>query len=143
MSEIPERHDLEATHPAPEPFEATTLRASLTVSDLRRSLGWYRDVVGFTVTREYERDGDLMAVALRAGAVELLLTRDDGAKGADRAKGEGFSLQLVTRQDVDALARGIRERGGTLAAEPTDAYGARVFRLRDPDGFRLVISSPQ
>jgi hypothetical protein len=29
------------------------------------------------------------------------------------------------------------------ASQPADAFGARFFRLRDPDGFRLVISSPQ
>ena len=40
-----------------------------------------------------------------------------------------------------ALARRIRERGGALDAEPADGWGARVFRPRDPDGFRLMISS--
>jgi len=30
------------------PFNATTVAASLTVKDIRRSLAWYRDVVGFT-----------------------------------------------------------------------------------------------
>jgi hypothetical protein len=30
-----------------------------------------------------------------------------------------------------------------LDTEPTDAFGARVFRLRDPDGFRIVVSSPR
>jgi uncharacterized glyoxalase superfamily protein PhnB len=56
-------------------------------------------------------------------------------------KGEGFSLQFTTTQDVDAIARRAVERGASLDTEPSDAFGARVFRLRDPDGFRLVISS--
>jgi hypothetical protein len=47
-------------------------------------------------------------------------------------KGAGFSLQLTTAQDVDALACGIRARGGELASEPADVFGARAFRLRDP-----------
>jgi uncharacterized glyoxalase superfamily protein PhnB len=62
-------------------------------------------------------------------------------KGLDRAKGEGFSLQITTAQDVDALAARIKERGATLATEPADVWGARVFRLQDPDGFRWVVSS--
>ena len=124
-----------------EPLLAQTLGASLTVSDLRKSLTWYRDVVGFTVDREYQREGRLFAVALRAGAVRLLIAQDDGAKGANRVKGEGFSLLLTTGQDVDAIASAIRERGGTLESEPADVWGARAFRLRDPDGFRLTISS--
>jgi predicted enzyme related to lactoylglutathione lyase len=60
----------------------------------------------------------------------------------DRAKGEGFSLMITTTQDIDALAEGIRRRGGTLLSEPADMpWGARVFRVQDPDGFRFAISS--
>ena len=37
-----------------------------------------------------------------------------------------------------------REHGGVLDTEPADMpWGARVFRLRDPDGFKLTISSVQ
>jgi uncharacterized glyoxalase superfamily protein PhnB len=124
-----------------EPFTATGLSASLTVDDLAASTAWYRDVLGFTVEREFERDGTPFAARLRAGSVAMLLTQDNGAKGAGRAKGEGFSLQLTTTQDIDALAARAKSHGVTLDTEPTDAWGARVFRLRDPDGFRLVISS--
>lgn len=125
----------------PEPFDASTLSASLTVADLHTSLAWYRDVLGFTVGRTFERAGTLFAASLRAGAVPILLTQDDGARGSDRVKGEGISLQLTTAQNVDEMARRVRERGATLDSEPADVWGARVFRLRDPDGFKLVISS--
>jgi lactoylglutathione lyase len=125
----------------PESFRGRSLAASLTVSDLPRSLAFYRDVVGFTVERRFEREGRLTAVALKAGAVELLLGQDDGARGPKRAKGEGFSLQITTTQDVDALAKRIQARGGLLTAQPADVWGARVFRMKDPDGFRLTISS--
>jgi uncharacterized glyoxalase superfamily protein PhnB len=124
-----------------EPLLAQSLEASLTVRDLARSLAWYRDVLGFAVAREFRRDGALVAASLQAGAVRILLGQDDGSKGADRPKGEGVSLQITTAQDVDAIAARVRARGGTLESEPADAWGARVFRLRDPDGFRLVVSS--
>ena len=122
---------------------ARSLEASLTVRDLSASVAWYRDVVGFAVAREYRRDEHLVAVALRAGDVELLLVRDDGAKGLDRAKGAGFSLQVTTAQDIDGLAARIRARGGVLETEPFTMAGKRAFRLRDPDGFRFTISSPR
>ncbi len=127
--------------PATIGFEAITVGPSLTVASLDASMAWYRDVVGFAVERTYEREGKLMAVALRAGSVEILLTQDNGAKGADRAKGEGFSLMFTSLQDIDALAAQAKARGATLDTEPTDAFGMRVFRLRDPDGFRLAIAS--
>lgn len=125
----------------PESFRGRTLSASLTVNDMKKSLAWYRDVVGFTVDEEYERDGRPVAVSLKAGAVKLLLNQDDGAKG-ERVKGEGFSVYITTAQNVDELADRIKAAGGTLESDVTDMpWGSRVFRLKDPDGFRLVIAS--
>ena len=126
----------------PESFRAGTLSASLTVKDLQKSLAWYRDVVGFTVDQQYEREGKVRAVSLKAGVVRIVINQDDGAKGFDRVKGEGFSLQITTAQNVDELANRIKRLGGTLESEPADMpWGPRMFRLRDPDGFKLTISS--
>jgi uncharacterized glyoxalase superfamily protein PhnB len=125
----------------PESFRARSLSASLTVKDIQKSLAWYRDVMGFTVQQRYEREGTLGAVSLKAGEVQILITQDNGAKGLDRVKGEGFSLRLTTAQNVDEVAARIKKGGGILESEPADAFGARVFRLLDPDGFKLVISS--
>ena len=124
-------------------LHADTLSASLTVRDIHASLAWYRDAVGFDVDREMSRDGILHAVALRAGPVRLLLNQDDGAKGLERVKGAGLSLMLTTRQSVDAIAARIRAHGGSVVSEPADMpWGARVFRVQDPDGFAFAISSP-
>jgi uncharacterized glyoxalase superfamily protein PhnB len=94
------------------------LSASLTVNDIPASLAWYRDVIGFTVDRNYEREGKLFAVSLKAGDVRILLTQDDGSRGRDRVKGEGFSLMITTDQNVDELANQIKQVGGKLASEP-------------------------
>ena len=123
-------------------FRGLALSASLTVKDLPQSLTWYRDVLGFGVDQQYEREGRLIAVSLKAGEVRILLTQDDGGKGWDRAKGEGFSLRITTDENIDEVAKRIKDHGGTLESEPIDApWGARVFRLRDPDGFRFTIST--
>lgn len=124
-------------------FVAQSLEAALTVRDLAATVAWYTDVVGFTVHQEYMREGRVLAVSVRAGAVRILLNQDDGARGMDRKKGEGFSLQFTTPQDVDGIAERVRARGGVLFSEPENAWGTRVFRLLDPDGFRLTISSPR
>jgi uncharacterized glyoxalase superfamily protein PhnB len=128
------------TEVASSPFAAKGLDVSLTVADVGRSRDWYRDVLGFAVDREFERNGRVFAVSMRAGVARILVTQDDGSKG-ERIKGEGFSMQFTTLQDVDALAARAKSNGATLDTEPADLWGARVFRLRDPDGFRLTISS--
>lgn len=127
---------------AGETLMGESLQASFTVNDLQRSLAWYRDVVGFAVTDEHVRDGQLRAVSLQAGDVRILIGQDDGAKGANRVKGQGFSIMITTTGNVDRIADGIRRRGGTLVSEPTDMpWGARIFRLQDPDGFAINIAS--
>lgn len=127
---------------ARKPLPGRELAASLTVRDVQESLAWYRDVLGFEVDRTFERDGALMAASLRAGDVRLLLGQDDGAKGWDRTKGVGLSLQITISGDIDEVARRVEESGGVFETRPTDTpWGRRIFRLLDPDGFKLTISS--
>jgi len=140
MSENSSNNGIERTQP--ESLRAKSIAASLTVNDLPKSLAWYRDVVGFTVDEEYQREGKLQAVSLKAGDVRILLGQDNGAKGWDRAKGVGFSMMLTTSQDVDAIAARIKENGGTLESEPADTpWGVRAFRVKDLDGFLYTIST--
>ena len=118
------------------------LAVSLTVKDLQKSLTYYQDTLGFVIERKIEREGKLRSVALKAGDVSVSINQDDGAKGWERIKGEGFSLRITTEQNVDEIAKRIKENGGTLDSEPADMpWGARVFRLKDPDGFKLSFSS--
>ena len=131
------------TRPADSPLTAVSLEVSLTVAAVQASAAWYRDTLGFIIDREFERGGRVFAIRLRAGAVRVLLTQDDGAKGLDRPKGDGFSFQITTREPIDGLAARARQAGAVLDLEPTDVFGARVFRLRDPDGFRIAVSSPR
>jgi uncharacterized glyoxalase superfamily protein PhnB len=144
MTDKPPMRTARAERAQPESLRGRSLMASLTVKDLEKSLAWYRDVVGFTVDQRYEREGKFMAVSLKAGDVRLLLNLDDGAKGQDRIKGLGISLQVTTEQSIDQLAKRITDRGTKLESLPTDMpWGARVFRVQDPDGFKLVFSSPR
>ena len=107
---------------------------------ITKSAVWYQDVVGFGVERTFEQAGRLGFVALKAGDVRLNLNQDDGARGCDRIKGLGFSLNLWTTEDIDAIANRIKASGGTLDSEPVDApWGARHFRLTDSDGFKLAV----
>ena len=123
----------------PETFRARTLTASLAVKDLQKSLTWYRDKVGFIVDQKFERAGKLTGVVLKAGEMRILISQDEGSIGWDKVKGAGFSLQFTTVQDIDGLAEAIRERGGVVQLDKADVSGTRVLRLRDPDGFTLLI----
>ena len=114
----------------------------LTVHDIEESVAWYRDVLGLYVAQEMRLDGKLTGASLRAGAVEILLTQEDFAKGRDRKKGVGFRLYCTTAQDIDDLAAAITARGGVLSQPPKDqSWGVRDFAVTDPDGFQISIST--
>lgn len=120
---------------------ARDLSAALTVADLDVSLAWYVDVLGFVIEKRFERDGRVASVRLRAGEVLILINQDDGSRGSKRVKGEGISLQLVVAGDIDQIAGRIQSAAGTLDTPPIDTpWGGRIFRSRDPDGFRWTFS---
>jgi uncharacterized glyoxalase superfamily protein PhnB len=123
----------------PEKFRGSS-SISITVKDMQRSLAWYRDILGMGVTRFAERDGQPVFVALKAGECGINLNQDDGAKGWERIKGLGFSINISVTEDIDAIANRIKASGGTLDTEPVDAvWGARFFSLTDPDGYKLSV----
>jgi uncharacterized glyoxalase superfamily protein PhnB len=127
----------------PETLRFRSVSPGLTVSDLQKSIAWYRDVAAFHVGELWKGpDGSVRGAEVMAGAARFFLGQDDWAKGRDRKKGEGIRLHLTTAQDVDEIAKGIKQRGGKLDSEPEDMpWGSRAFALTDPDGFKLTIST--
>ncbi|HZI21454.1 MAG TPA: VOC family protein [Gemmatimonadales bacterium] len=124
----------------PESLRLRSLSVSLTVTDLTRSLAWYRDVLRFTPGEQWRNGGQLRGVQLKAGTCEVMLSQDDFAKGRDRRKGDGVRIWLSTAQDIDALAAGITARGGHLDYAPQDMpWGDRAFAITDPDGFKITV----
>src|ERR1700746_3526153 len=94
---------------------------SFTVNDLEKSLGWYRDVLGFGVEETWKNDdGKVMGVSLKAGNVSFMSGRDAWKRGRDRKRGQGFRLYCETKKSVDDLARQIESKGGRLDSPPTD-----------------------
>ncbi len=125
----------------PETLRLRAATPGYTVNDIHRSLAWYTNVLGCIVVERWEREGQLRGATLRAGAVDFYLGQDDWKLGRDRVKGAGFRIYCTTSQDVDAVADGIRARGGTLLHDPQDEpWGERDFAIADPDGFKITIS---
>ena len=123
----------------PENLRLRAISLAITAEDFKKSLAWYRDVLGFHVDRVYPSGN---GAALVAGEARISLNQDDGKKGK-RTKGQGFRIYLNTAQDVDLVAQRIKAAGGTLDNEPSDKpWGVRSFDVTDPDGFGLTIQEP-
>jgi catechol 2,3-dioxygenase-like lactoylglutathione lyase family enzyme len=130
----------------PKRREPQTLRlrgvtASLVVADLRRSIAYYTDGLGFVIAEQWDDGGVVQGVTLKAGSARLMLGQDDFKKGRDRDKGVGHRLWFETAQDIDKLAERARAFGIRLDSGPADmSWGARTFALTDPDGFKLTFT---
>ncbi len=126
-------------------FNATTLGCSLTCKEIAKSVAFYRDALGFSVDMTFENEGKLAGAVISGGDIRIVLNQDDGKLGWDRVKGQGLYLQINVSgaADVDAAAARIKSAGGALLDEPSDRpWGARMFQFRDPDGFKLGVSTP-
>lgn len=124
-------------------LQVRSLVPTLTVNDLQRSLKFYRDGLGFTVSEEM-KDGDkLMGVMLQAGEFTVGLAQDDFAKGRDRVKGVGTRLYLETDHDLAGLARQLKSAGFTTGEGPAPLpWGPTGFTVTDPDGFKMTFTTP-
>ena len=125
----------------PETLRLREAWPGYTVNDIHRSIAWYQNVLGCIVVERWERDGVLQGASMRAGAVTFYLGQDDWKMGRDRTKGVGFRIYCTTLQDIDAIAAGIKARGGTLIHDvQEESWGERDFAIADPDGFKITIS---
>jgi catechol 2,3-dioxygenase-like lactoylglutathione lyase family enzyme len=127
------------------PTDGVIMSHLLVVSDLERSLTFYRDVLGARLEREY---GGTTAVLEFAGSWILLVT--PGEPTADKpdvrfappTDPSRVSHELTIRvPDCTEAYRVLAGRGAVFLTPPHD-WGAetRCF-FRDPDGNLLEISS--
>ena len=115
---------------------------SFTANDVVASINWYRDVLGFTLKEKWEHEGALMGGSLVLGRATINLSQDDWKMGRDRKKGQGVRMFITTADDINAYAKAITSRGGTLDGEPKDDWGFRAFSVTDPDGFKITFMKP-
>jgi lactoylglutathione lyase len=109
----------------------------VTTTDLGAALGFYRDLLGATVSYEFPGpDGEPAYVGLELGTAHLGIGRDPAASAGPS---ERFSL-WVYADDCDAAVERLRSAGVTIVDEPADQpWGERVARVRDPDGNLVLI----
>jgi lactoylglutathione lyase len=109
----------------------------LTTRNLRAMLGFYRDLLGATVTYEFAGpDGEPGYVALELGESNLGLGRDPETTAP---ASERFSL-WVYADDCDAAVARLRTAGVQVLAEPADQpWGERIARVLDPDGNVVIV----
>lgn len=121
----------------------------LTVSDLDRTIEFYRDVLGLEVLDRFSVSGEAFSAAvgveeatgrfahLDAGGARVELVEyepEDEARLAADVNQPGAKHVGLAVEDLDAFYEGLPEAVETTSEPRTTASGTRILFLRDPEG---------
>jgi len=116
------------------------------VSDVARSLAFYRDRLGFQVAFQEPETNPFFAVIRRDGAQLFIKAVGEDVPPLPNAERHPWAKwdAFVYAPDPDALAGAFEQRGAALVAPPADTSdGLRGFEARDPDGYVLFFGRPR
>jgi len=135
-----------------------TNHTSFTVSDIDRSLAFFRDALGFEVTSKGPRSPSLIQAITGVEGAEVLIAYVRGPghsieliqyiKPETRSSvrpqpcDTGFSHIAYDVDDIDAAIQAARDHsvepiGPVVAIDQGPNRGSRVAYLRDPDGITI------
>jgi catechol 2,3-dioxygenase-like lactoylglutathione lyase family enzyme len=124
-----------------------TGHVGLNVTDLERSLAFYRAVFDFEVMAEGKEDDRRWAFLGRDGRMVVALWQQSaGAFAADRPGLHHLSFQVETVDEVRAAEEVLRGLGAAFSYDGVVPHGENgtsggIF-FSDPDGIRLEIYAP-
>jgi len=144
-SRIPAAEDLAAVTPPPRQIDpgADVGHVNLTVTDLRRSLSFYRDVLGLRVTQQDDQSAFLAAGGYHHHVALNTWQGEAHAPAPGSAGLHHFALRLPDKLALaQAVVRLVRAGHPLLGA--TDHGVNLAVYLRDPDGngIELMLDRP-
>lgn len=104
---------------------------TLSVSDLDRSVAFYRDVLGFTLVNKSDR-----SAYLEVGSLWLALVADANVRSGSLPEYTHIAFDIVA-EEFNAVADKIRRSGAAVFKE-NESEGASLYFL-DPDGHKLEL----
>ena len=104
------------------------------VSDMSRSVAFYRDIVGLPLKFETPHWTEFAT----EGATLALHFAEDGSAGDANAPGTcrtGFSVP-----DIEAFHARMIDHGVECVEPPRESFGAKLAQYVDPDGMRFGVN---
>jgi lactoylglutathione lyase len=111
------------------------------VSDMTRSVSFYRDVLGLPLRfespgwTEFATEGATLALHPGEGS--------DAEKGHSQMELAGRCHPGLSVPDLDEFHRRMVERNVPCTLEPTETFGVRIAQYVDPDGLAISVSEEQ
>ena len=112
------------------------------VSDMKRSVAFYRDVVGLPLKfdspewSEFATDGATFALH-KSGPAEAGASQDAAPEAEHHA---GSCRPGLSVRDLDAFHARMLEHNVTCTQQPKDLFGSKIAQYLDPDGLAISVS---
>ena len=122
---------------------------NLVVSTVERSLAFYRDVLGFSVTATVPDAGPFAFAWMQRDGVNVFLNSLESVQEhgelASRAIGGTATLYVAIEADdvasgIDGLFASISPRARVVMGLTDQFYGMREFGIEDPDGYVIFFA---
>lgn len=126
------------------PYELTKLTPNLIVSDVGRSLAFYRDVLGFTVGPTVPDAPPFVFAIVQSGPVEVFLNAPEPAIAEypafkDRPIGGTLTL-FIEVVDIARAHESLKDRVKIVMPLEHKWYGVTEFAFEDPDGYLITFA---
>ena len=126
------------------PHELKKLTPNLIVSDVERSIAFYRDVLGFAVTMTVPDAAPYVFAGVQSGAVELFFDAPDPAIAEypafkDRAIGGTLTL-FIDVVGITGAYEQLKDRVKVVMPLEHKWYGVTEFAFEDPDGYVITFA---
>ena len=112
----------------------------LLVADMRETLDFYLNRLGFTQTGYYPIESNPVRTEVRRDGVALIFFSESMRGLGDTPAQSG--LIYVFPESVDALVREFRGKVPFLWGPEETEFGVREFAIRDPNGYVLAFAEP-
>ncbi|HEY5253828.1 MAG TPA: VOC family protein [Acidobacteriaceae bacterium] len=123
----------------------TAISPFFIVSNVDRTIAFYRDKLGFEVTFQEPDQNPFFAIIRREGA-QIFLKSDEGVTPLPNPM-RHTSMRwdaFVSAPDPDAVAAEFTDCGAVFSTPLKDTSdGLRGFELTDPDGYVLFFGRPR
>lgn len=116
----------------------------IVVQDLERSVRFYTEVIGMQDLQRVEVPEMQLREAILSfggrGAALVLMQYEEGADpGGHGSPGAPGGKIVMAVEDPVALVQAVRETGGTVVREPSDAGFGLIGFVQDPDGTAIEV----
>ena len=105
----------------------------LAVSDIEKAMLLYRDLLGFTITDKFAKDGSLIWCMARAGSSEVMFQRH-----ARQAEKNGGTVFWIYVSEIDGVREQLVAEGYSVTM-PETADGRRECEFVDRDDNLIML----